>query len=198
MAIEENTPAPLEQSTPTTPDPSSLLSAYSVEKEVITQPTVDTDLPDEPIPPHLDGEKPPVPDGQRVYKTGKKAGQPRPDPKGPRMTYNNQPTTIPASMFVTGAMFLMVIDMVFPMLIVAGNNFVSDVKVKLEQVRITADKERKKEIEPLADATLKQLNIHGNPAAMLAFVMVTNWCWQLFAARALNAPIKKDEKEVKK
>lgn len=124
------------------------------------------------------------------YQTGKKAGQKRPERKGIDFTYNKDAKTeIKGSALITAAMFLTFIDIMIPLIIVGLNNWLSDTKISFSDLRM--DDDVKKEINPIADATLKQLNIEGNPALLLGLMLSSTYTMNYFRARGLA-----DEKKV--
>lgn len=189
-----------------TPDASSLLSGYKDAKEETPPlPTTDDGAP------VLPGDKPSADTtsaggaenwvgDKRYFQTGPRAGQLRPN-NGRRVRASidtNAVTQISGSYLITASMFLTIIDMLFPMLIVGANNLVSDVKVELNQVRLKKDNESgtdvKKDLEPLAQATLKQLNLQGNPLLLLIITLSCNWTWNLIAARTMNQKDKQQKK----
>lgn len=107
---------------------------------------------------------------KRYYQTGKRAGQLRPN----RVTvkYNHDATTsIPASQLVNGALFLAFINFIIPLAISGVHNwFNKKNKLAIKDLKLTNDE--KKEIDPLMDATLKQLNINANPLILLIISLV--------------------------
>ena len=150
-----------------------LLSGYSTPKTETPAPVDESEAPPAEI--NQDQFAPPPPDpanyigDKRFYQRGAKAGQLRPG--GVRATYNHNATsTIPATMLINGALFLSVINFIIPLTIVTINNWVSPrEKMTLKDLRLT--NEEKKEIDPLMDATLKQLNIQGNPLILLMITL---------------------------
>lgn len=129
----------------------------------------------------------------RYYQTGKKAGELRPKPKITASYNHNATTSIPATMLVNGAMFLMVINIIFPLVIVAVNNWLSP-KEKMTVKDLKLTKEEVKEIDPLMDATLKQLNINGNPFILLCITLVASYAGKFMAIKLGDD---KEEKETK-
>lgn len=97
------------------------------------------------------------------FQTGKKAGQLRPN-----MQHKAPPPeqmTISGSLIDAG-MFLMLIDMIFPLLIqVANNKFNSETKIKVEDLQMT-DKQ-KRDLEPIAEQVIKQMSISADPKWLL-------------------------------
>lgn len=71
---------------------------------------------------------------------------------------------------ITAGLFLLIIDTVLPMVIVLLNNRFSEKKMKAEVLKLTD--EQRKELEPLADQVLKQIQMTGNPTAVLLLTFV--------------------------
>lgn len=107
----------------------------------------------------------------RYYQTGKKAGQLRPKPRI-SAKYNHDATqSIPASQLVNGALFLAFINFIIPLAISGIHNWLNKKnKLAIKDLKLTNDE--KKEIDPLMDATLKQLNINANPLILLIISLV--------------------------
>lgn len=102
-----------------------------------------------------------------VYKSGKNAGQPRPAPKV-RIGYNpSQEITSISGEILTGALFITLIDLIIPILLVGvGNRFSKPgSKIKVSDLQLTAA--QKKELAPVADKVVKQLNINAKPELLL-------------------------------
>lgn len=130
----------------------------------------------------------------RYYQTGKKAGQLRPKPKVSASYNMNATTTIPATMLINGALFLTVVNIIFPLVIVAVNNWLSPKeKMTVKQMKLT--KEEQKEIDPLMDATLKQLNIAGNPLVLLIITLTASYAGKFMAVKLSS---EENEEETKK
>lgn len=127
------------------------------------------------------------------YKTGKKAGQPKP-PKKVRVTYT--PSQTPASLsgeLLTGALFITLVDLIMPILMVGLNNRFSKQKIKVKDLQLTAAQQ--KELAPIADRVVKQINIEANPTMLLICSMLgiygANFAVQKFGS---NENKKQDEK----
>jgi hypothetical protein len=108
--------------------------------------------------------EPPWKGDPRYYQTGKKAGQLRP------VRLNKQPVEISGNLIISGALLLMFIDMVFPVLISLANNRINKkTQVKPEQLRLTD--EQKTQLIPLADAAAKNITVTANPFAVLGVAL---------------------------
>lgn len=102
-----------------------------------------------------------------VYKTGKKAGQPR----KPRVTFN--PTQQQATLsgeILTGALFITLVDLLLPLIIAGLNNRFSKQKIKSSDLYLTA--KQKSELAPIADKVVKQFDFNANPIALLCVSMI--------------------------
>lgn len=197
MAIEiEEFDSPEEQKAAVdNSDYSDLLSGYKGAKveEVKQEETAETETPVQ------EAELPP-PDSNnwkgdnRFYQRGSKKGTLRDKPYI-KATYNTAATqSIPASMLVNGALFLMVINFIIPGIIVSVNNWLSP-KEKMTMKDLQLTKDEKKEIDPLMDATLKQLNIQANPLFLLILTLTFTYS-NKFISKKFETP--GDEKETKK
>jgi hypothetical protein len=70
------------------------------------------------------------------------------------------------SSIISGALFLLFIDLVIPNLISTINNRVSRSKIGAEMLKLTTD--QRKELEPLAEEVARLINIKGNPVMILS------------------------------
>lgn len=141
-------------------------------------------LEDEPIIQRLPEEPKPEPQPQDetawqgnplYYQSGKKQGQLRQlKPRG--ITVGYQPSSEPQEIggdLISGAMFMSIIDMLIPGLIVVINNFlVKDKKDILKISEMQLDEKQIKKLEPLTEATLKQIKLRANPSVLLIFTLL--------------------------
>lgn len=105
------------------------------------------------------------PPGTEFYKTGKKAGQPKPNRKvKTSFTPSPLPTTLNGSI-LTGALFITLLDLLMPVLIAGLNNRYSKQKIKASDLSMNA--RQRNELAPVADAFLKQANLEANPTITL-------------------------------
>jgi hypothetical protein len=104
------------------------------------------------------------------YRTGKKAGQPRP-PKKNAVTVNKatEQTTLSGEI-LTGALFITMVDLILPMIISGINNRFSKDKIKASDLYLS--QKQKNELAPIADRVVKQFDFNGNPNILLLFSMV--------------------------
>lgn len=103
----------------------------------------------------------------RLYKSGPKAGQPRPPRKGQPVS---KPTNLQASAFLTGALLLSFLDMLLPLALAGLNNWRSKIKIKADDLMMTS--KQKEELKPMADAVLRELNVQASPTVLLCIGMV--------------------------
>jgi len=128
-----------------------------------------------------------------TYKTGKKAGQPR----KPRVTATFTPDQAPGSLsgeLLTGALFLTLIDLLFPIVIAGINNRFSKDKINASALSLT--EKQKKEIAPIADRVLKQINVQANPTLLLFLSVVGIYGANFAVAKMMST--KPSDKEDKK
>jgi len=106
------------------------------------------------------------------YQKGKKKGQPRPTPYTPlhQRGLPVQPVQqidpkIQGGILITGGLFLTLINLIIPLLVSVLNNWLTDTKIKPEQMQLS--KEQIKELDPVCDAVMKQMTLTGNPMVLL-------------------------------
>lgn len=102
------------------------------------------------------------------YVRGPKKGQPKPASKSKPIV--PQPTTIQASSFLTGAILLSMVDLIIPMALVGLNNWRSKVKLKPDSIKMTDA--QKRELSPIADAVLKEMNVNASPTTLLMIALL--------------------------
>jgi len=101
------------------------------------------------------------------FQTGKKAGQLRPMAKGNGTGINEKQIdemSISGSL-IDGGLFLMLVDMIFPLIIVVANNKFNDTKIKVDDLQLT--ERQKKDLTPVATEVIKQLSISADPKWLL-------------------------------
>lgn len=134
------------------------------------------------------------------YQRGKLKGQPRKTPyisaKGvssmPVTQQPLKPTEPPklSGMLISGALFLMLVNLCLPLGFSVINNFFNKDKLNPEHLKLT--KEQIKELDPVCDAAMKQASVTGNPVLLLVLGICT--------AMGLNYMVWKmgvDEKKLK-
>ncbi len=124
----------------------------------------------QPIAPPVTSADPAAPYG--YYQKGKKKGQPRPVPYTPlhQRGLPVQPVQqidpkIQGGILITGGLFLTLINLIIPLLVSVLNNWLTDTKIKPEQMQLS--KEQIKELDPVCDAVMKQMTLTGNPMVLL-------------------------------
>jgi hypothetical protein len=143
--------------------PEFLAENYKDEMPDVSTGSASTSSADNVLTSSQDSE-PPWKGDPRYYQTGKKAGQLRP------VRLNKQPVEISGNLIISGALLLMFIDMVFPVLISLANNRINKkTQVKPEQLRLT--EEQKTQLIPLADAAAKNITVTANPFAVLGVAL---------------------------
>ncbi len=150
--------------------------------EVTSQPVRSNDVPQEQT---------------QYYKSGKKAGQPKPGKTNKSAPVNGsaetpEELTINGEM-LSGALFITLIDLLLPFLICELNNWKSPVKISSDELHLT-DKQ-KKELTPISDAVVKKLNISGNPVWLMIIAMGGIYGVQFASLRALKKQEMKEERE---
>lgn len=136
---------------------------------------------------------------EKYFQRGSKKGLPRDKPFAKTSaTYNTAATSsIPATMLINGALFLSVVNFVIPMIIITANNWLyPKEKMVLKDLKFT-DSE-KKEIDPLMDATLKQLNINGNPLVLLLIILTAGYAMKFIGKKVEFGVSSETDKEDKK
>lgn len=134
------------------------LSEYkSLEPETVSQ--------SEPSPEPEPQTEPDLNDPRYYFQSGKKKGQRRPIKEGVNVSFKTPNTTkVLTGEIISGALFLTMIDMIFPMVLAGVNNQFSKVKIDPDKMQLT-DKQ-KKELEPLFNAIVKAINFEGNPVLL--------------------------------
>lgn len=82
---------------------------------------------------------------------------------------------------LTGALFLTIIDMLLPMLIAIVNNYASKNKIKHEDLQLT--REQQKQLEPIADEVMKEIEMNANPVAIMIIAMAGIYGMNFMAAK---------------
>jgi len=126
------------------------------------------------------------------YQTGNKAGQLRPSQK--HKAPPPEKMELQGSSLIDGALFIMLIDMLFPLIITALNNKFTDSKIKLEDLQLN-DKQ-KKDLTPVADEVIKKLSLQANPIWLLVIAMSGIYGINYMAAKSAAdvTPKKKNER----
>jgi len=121
------------------------------------------------------------------YQSGKKAGQLR-----KAMSHKAPPKeemTISGTL-ISGAMFIMLTDMLIPMLFTFANNSMSKKQIKVDDLQMT--EKQKKDLEPVGNEVVKYLLLRANPVWLYLIATIGIYGINLLAARQ-KAKIKTDE-----
>ncbi len=154
---------PIEEKAPSIDDINSILSGYkNVTKETNEIP-IQSNILDVPN----NNTNSSTVNGNDVYKTGKKAGQPR--KQRVTINHNTQQATLSGEI-LTGALFITLIDLCLPMIIAGLNNRFSKQKIKASDLYLSA--KQKSELAPIADKVVKQFDFNANPNALLIISML--------------------------
>lgn len=95
-----------------------------------------------------------------------------------------------SGVLIDGAIFILMVDMVFPLAIALVNNYFSEDKINPERLKLTP--EQRKQIEPIIDKVMKNITMTGNPFVILFFTLVTAYGVNFMAAKFdLDKPAKK-------
>ncbi len=145
------------------------LSQYTV-KAVVDPPTEDepsgesafTPTPSNPAPVQQDVER-----NGKYYVRGPKKGQLKPG-----YVYTPKPSVEQSQPVITGdlidgEMFILLVDLFFPMVISFLNNTFSKTEVDAEDLQLT--EKQKRMFQPIADKVITKLAITGDPVALLFF-----------------------------
>jgi len=116
------------------------------------------------------------------YVRGPKKGQPKPKRTPTKITYNAPDTQNIGNEFLTGEMFMTLIDVVFPLLIATIHNMASK-KVKINSDDLCLTDKQKKSLEALADKVAKGINIEANPVAALGVMLCAMYATKVISLR---------------
>ncbi len=78
---------------------------------------------------------------------------------------------IEAGILIDGAMFLLLINMLVPLVLSSLNNYLAKDKIKPEQIELTKDQEKK--FAPIVDKCMQGLMMTGDPKWVLFFGLAT-------------------------
>ena len=158
-------------------DIDSLLSGYNtqlkeqpdnIETETVQTETVNTEIPN---PNAWQGDL-------NYFQTGSKAGQLKKKSKHHEPPKENMQIS---GTLIDGALFIMLIDLLFPLIIVMINNNFTKSRVNVEDLQLS--EKQKKDLSPVADEAAKYLTLQGNPVWMLAIAMTGIYGINFMAAK---------------
>jgi|SRR6185369_10026513 len=125
------------------------------------------------------------------FQTGKKAGQLK------KQAQHHAPPKEEMEIsgtLIDGALFIMLIDLLFPLLITVANNNFSKVKIEVEDLQLST--KQKNDLQPIADQVVKYLTLKANPIWLLAIAMTGIYGINTMAARQVaSAKLKEKEKK---
>lgn len=170
-------------------DLESLLAGYNEPAKVEPSPTPAATQ--QPIQPNTNNGHGPASwyGNPMYYQTGKKAGQLKPPKKAP---FYQQPVNVSVNPnsseisgdIISGALFLTIINLLFPMLFSVINNMVSKKKMAYEDLQI--DEKTLKQLDSLSEKALKHIKIEANPVGILIFTMIGLYTLQFMTVKMLN------------
>jgi len=112
------------------------------------------------------------------YQSGKKVGQLR-----KTMSHHAPPKeemTISGTL-ISGAMFIMLTDMLIPMLFTFANNSMSKKQIKVDDLQMS--EKQKKDLEPVGNEVVKYLMLRANPIWLYLIATIGIYGINLLAAR---------------
>jgi len=142
-------------------------------KEVVSNETVVTDKPvtdikttglNKDIEDMLSGYKEDLQVSDEPQQTGKK----RRSKKKVENEPEKQPTEMPS--MISGALLILMIDLLIPNVIALANNKFTKDKVKASDLQL--DTKQKNELEPIADEVAKTIALQGNPMTVLVVTLL--------------------------
>ncbi len=130
---------------------------------------------------------------KRYYQRGKKMGQLKPG--------NEHLKPPPAEMEISGSLidgglFLMLIDMIFPLIITVLNNKFTDTNIKVEDLQLT--EKQKRDLEPIATEVIKQMSISADPKWLLLGSLAGIYGINYMAVISNASEVKKVKRRVEK
>lgn len=178
------TPAPKEAAANPS-DLETLLAGYT-EPAKVDAPSTPAPTPQQPV---NNGGAPNWYGNPLYYQRGKKKGQLRPN--GARPFYS-QPVGVSVNPnsseisgdIISGALFLTIINLLFPMLFSVINNMVSKKKLAYEDLQI--DEKTLKQLDDLSNKALKHIKIEANPVGILFFTMLGLYTLQFMTVKMLS------------
>jgi len=108
------------------------------------------------------------------YQSGKKRGQPKAGKE-----YKDEMTL--TGDLMDGAMFITLIDMIFPMVICMANNSMSQVKIEPDALMLS--EKQKKQLEPICEQVVKKLSVKADPITLLCISLFTMYGVSFYSIR---------------
>lgn len=106
---------------------------------------------------------------QEYYQRGAKKGQPKPPKKGQPAPAPIQNNSLAVSTLITGAMFITLIDLLFPLCIAGLNNLFNKVKIDPEKMKMSTA--QKNDLTPHGDAVARELKLSGSPTVLMLIAL---------------------------
>ena len=113
------------------------------------------------------------------YQTGKKAGTLR---KSLRHKSPPEKEMEISGTLISGAMFILLVDMLIPMLLTFANNSLSKKVINVEDIQMSS--QQKKDLEPIGNEVVKYLTLRANPIWLMLIATTGIYGINLLAARA--------------
>lgn len=140
------------------------------------------------------GTDPGAPYGR--FKSGRKAGQPRPKPKTVPPGFIPAPAAPPApeevklsGMLIDAGLFIALVDLAVPAAMVMANDLLGGEKVKVKDIQLTT--EQKKQLEPIAQKMISELSLKGSPTAMFFLGLILSYGFNFMQAKFFMEETKK-------
>lgn len=189
-------------------DIDSFLSGYKSDMTILNTPG-NTAQPNpalsQPVINTINGLKDQWQGNPKYYQTGKKAGQLKASVTGGNTAKPNGSTTqqsqplpnTPAnttgtvqSSLITGALFLIIVDVCIPFGVASINNWLSKDKIDSSKLQLT--EKQRKDLEPLANEVVKYLNLNANPVVLFLIgyggIVAMNFMLQKSLAKTNHKP----------
>lgn len=121
---------------------------------------------------------------QDYYKRGAKKGQPKPPKKGlaPPLNPAGQ-MQIQATALISGALFVTMIDIIFPLIIAGLNNWRSKLKVDPDKMKMTQS--QRNDLAPIGDGIVRELKLNASPVALGCIALIGIYSANLLSLRSI-------------
>lgn len=159
-------------------NPENLLADYGAPAEVQTEPEKETatnsDTGSQTVQTQNESSGTNWQGNPLYYQSGKKQGQLKPS-AGARMKVSYKKDTEPAYVdgdLLDGALFLTLVDLLFPMIIAGIHNMLTkEKKGKIDPEDLMLTEKQKNKLAPVADRVTAQLKLSANPTTVLVLSM---------------------------
>lgn len=113
---------------------------------------------------------------QEYYQRGAKKGQPKPPKKGTAPPLNPAgQLSIQATVFITGAIFITLVDLLLPLAITGIYNWINSKKkdgVLLDYEKMKMTPSQRSDLAPVGDAVVRELKLNGSPTLLFLLGLV--------------------------